>query len=130
MVRKAPPRGSRVTWRLAPAEPDRAPTTQIAVPWAGEEMAAAIEDAKGLTGATVILSEWSVDPLLPDRPAELEWSMTMYATRARAAEDANGTPVAGAVPRFLIVDLGMTPHADRPAVTARYTPETDPWTFA
>ena len=121
--------GLPFTWRLAPAEPDRAPTTRIAVPWAGEEMAAAIEDAKGLTGATVILSEWSVDPLSRHGGA-LEWSMTMYATRARAAEDANGAPVAGAVPRFLIVDLGMTPHADRPAVTARYTPETDPWTFA
>lgn len=117
-------------WRLAPDEPDREPRTQIAIPWAGPEMGRLLEASGGGVGAEVRLEEWSFDPAAPDAPHQLEWRVVFHVAAASVDEVEDAEPVAGETPRALILDLGVSPDAGRPAVTARYTPESDPWAFA
>lgn len=122
--------GVPFTWRLAADEPDRGPRTQIAIPWTGREMAELLEAAEGGVGAAVELSEWSFDPDLPEIPAEPEWRLRFHVTGSRVVPLQDAEPVAGQLPQLLVLDLGVTPRADRPAVSARFAPESDPWAFA
>ena len=122
--------GVPFTWRLAPDEADRGPRTQIAIPWTGPEMAELLEASGGGVGASIELSEWSLDPLDPEAPAEPEWRLRFHVTAAAVTPLKDAPELAGERPRALVLDLGVTPRADRPAVAARYTPESDPWLFA
>ena len=122
--------GLPFTWRLAPDEADRGPRTQIAIPFAGPEMAELLEASGGGVGASIELSEWSFDPDDPDAPAEPEWRVRLHVTGAAVAPVRDAPELAGEQPQILLLDLGVTPRADRPAVAARYTPESDPWLFA
>ena len=118
-------------WRLAADERDRAPRTQIVIPWAGREMADLLETAAGGVGAAVDISEWSFDPDNGE-PPEPEWRLCFHVVAANVAPVPEGRDAAAGAPvlHALILDLGVTPRADRPGVSARYTPETDPWIFA
>ncbi len=122
--------GAPFTWRLANDEPDRPPRSQLLIPWAGREMAELLESTDGGVGGRVELSEWSFDPDNPDAAPEAEWRVRLSLTAAKVGHIKDGRFVAGTPPQLLVVDLGVTPRADRPAVSMRYTPESDPWLYA
>ena len=121
--------GAPFTLRLGNDEADRAPRALLSIFWAGREMAALLEATDGAIGATCELSEWSFDPLNPD-DYELEWRLKYHVVGSNAAALRRREIPAGRRPQALNLTLGVTPRGDRPAVSARYTPETDPWLFA
>lgn len=117
-------------WRLAADEPDRGPRTQLVIPWAGQEMADLLEASDGAVDATVALSEWSFDPRDPEAALEPEWRLRFNVVDSNVVAIEDAPLVAGQQPQALVLDLGVTPRADRPAVSARATPASDPWAFA
>ena len=122
--------GAPFTVRLANDEDDRPPQAQLSIFWAGRGMAALLEATGGGVGATVELSEWSFDPLDPLPVYEREWQLKFHVVGSNVAQLRHRDIPAGRRPQALNLILGVTPRADRPAVSARYIPETDPWVFA